>query len=163
MGAAKPGVGRIGTCPGHAMNSSMPATKEIEKMTQLRQLSGRDRGFVRGRWFSLQAALAGAAHTLRTQPNAWIELVACFVIAAAGWWLQIAAIEWALLAFVALIILALESVNTAVEAVVDLVSPDYHPLAKVAKDAAAGALIFGVLASLCVAAVIFLPRIWALF
>ena len=69
----------------------------------------------------------------------------------------------ALLAFVALIILALESVNTAVEAVVDLVSPDYHPLAKVAKDAAAGALIFGVLASLCVAAVIFLPRIWALF
>ncbi|MEZ4659913.1 MAG: diacylglycerol kinase family protein [Caldilineaceae bacterium] len=70
--------------------------------------------------------------------------------------------QWALLAFVALTILALEAVNTAVEAVVDLVSPAYHPLAKVAKDAAAGALIFGVLASLCVAAAIFLPRIWAL-
>lgn len=144
------------------MNSPMPATEENEKLTQLRQLSGRDRGFWRGRWFSFSAALAGAWYTLRTQPNAWIELTACGVIAIAGWWLQIARIEWALLAFVALTILALEAVNTAVEAVVDLVSPAYHPLAKVAKDAAAGALIFGVLASLCVAAVIFLPRIWTL-
>ena len=56
-------------------------------------------------------------------------------------------------------ILALEAVNTAVEAVVDLVSPEFHPLAKIAKDAAAGAMIFGVLGSLCIALGIFGPRI----
>jgi diacylglycerol kinase len=45
--------------------------------------------------------------------------------------------------------------------VVDLVSPRYHPLAKIAKDAAAGALIFAVLGSIFVAACIFGPRLWA--
>jgi len=126
-------------------------------------LTGRDRGFWRGRWFSLCAALRGAFYTLRNEPNAWIELAAIGVIGFAGWWLRVSMIEWAILGVTSFLILALESVNTAVEAVVDLVSPDYHPLAKIAKDAAAGALIFGVLGSLCVAAAIFVPRIWALF
>jgi len=83
------------------MNSPMSATG-TEQLAQLQELSGRNRGFVRGRWFSLRAALAGAKYTLRTQPNAWIELAACAVIGGAGWWFQIAPIEWALLAFVAL-------------------------------------------------------------
>lgn len=144
------------------MNSPVPATG-TESLASIQELSGRNRGFWRGRWFSLRAALAGVRYTLQTQPNAWIELVACLVIVAAGWWFQIAPLEWALLTFVALTILALEAVNTAIEAVVDLVSPHYHPLAKVAKDAAAGALVFGVLGSICVAAFIFLPRIWLLF
>jgi diacylglycerol kinase (ATP) len=59
------------------------------------------------------------------------------------------------------VVLALEAVNTAVEAVVDLVSPHYHPLAKIAKDTAAGALVFAVLGSILVAASIFGPRLWA--
>ena len=71
-------------------------------------------------------------------------------------------VEWALLGLVVAMVLALEAVNTAVEAVVDLVSPDYHPLAKIAKDAAAGAMIFAVLGSIAVAATIFGPRLWAL-
>ncbi|MEZ4556815.1 MAG: diacylglycerol kinase family protein [Caldilineaceae bacterium] len=59
-------------------------------------------------------------------------------------------------------VLAMEAVNTAVEAVVDLVSPDHHPLAGPAHDAAAGALVFIVLGSLGVAVAIFGPRIVAL-
>ena len=59
-------------------------------------------------------------------------------------------------------ILALEAVNTAIEAVVDLVSPQFHPLAKTAKDAAAGALVFAVCGSIFVAAAIFGPRLLAL-
>jgi diacylglycerol kinase (ATP) len=59
--------------------------------------------------------------------------------------------------------LALEAVNTAVEAVVDLVAPHYHPLAKIAKDAAAGALVFAVLGSIGVAVAILGPRLWALW
>jgi diacylglycerol kinase len=106
--------------------------------------------------------LAGVLYTLRTQPNARIELSALGIVCLAGWRLGIAANEWALLALTIAVVLALEAVNTAVEAIVDLVSPEYHPLAKIAKDAAAGAMVFAVLGSVAVAGAIFGPRLWAL-
>lgn len=127
------------------------------------KLTGRDRGFWAGRWFSLRAALAGARYTLRTQPNAWIELCAVLVVCLTGWWVHLTWLEWGILGITFFLVLALESLNTAIEAVVDLVSPDYHPLAKVAKDTAAGAMVFVVLGSICVALAIFSPRLWALF
>jgi diacylglycerol kinase len=119
-------------------------------------------GYWSGRWFSLRAALTGVAYTIRTQPNARIELLVIPVVALAGWWLQINPAEWAVLGLTVAVILALEAVNTAVEAVVDLVSPDYHPLARRAKDAAAGAMVFAVVGSLWVAAWVFGPRLWEL-
>ena len=126
-------------------------------------LSGRDRGFWAGRLFSVRAAINGAQHTVRTQPNAWIELAALLVVGTAGVYFQVSALEWGILGLTIFAVLALECVNTAVEAVVDLVSPNYHPLAGVAKDAAAGGMVFAVLGSLGVAASIFGPRLWALF
>lgn len=120
------------------------------------------KGFLPGRWFSFRAALSGALYTLRTQPNAWIEVAALVVVSIAGWWFAIDAMEWGLLLLTVFVVLAMEAVNTAVEALVDLVSPEYHPLAKIAKDAAAGAMVFAVLGSLAVAAAIFGPRLWAL-
>jgi diacylglycerol kinase len=126
-------------------------------------LTGRNLGFWRGRLFSFAAAVSGAAHVVRTQPNAWIELAALVVVAAAGWYFRVSAIEWAVLAICIFGVLALEAINTSVEAIIDLVSPHYHPLAKIAKDAAAGALVFAVIGSLCVAFTIFVPRILALF
>ncbi len=132
---------------------------EKARRQSLSALTGRDRGFWASRNYSFQAALAGAIHTLRTQPNAWIEMGAGVIIAIFGWLFAISALEWGLLGMTIFGILALEAVNTAVEAVVDLVSPEFHPLAKIAKDAAAGAMIFGVLGSLCIALGIFGPRI----
>ena len=123
----------------------------------------RGQNFFSSRWFSFKAALAGVSHTVGTQPNIWLELAAIVVIGIGGWWFRISAIEWALLGLTASLVLALEAVNTAIEATVDLVTPHYHPLAKIAKDAAAGAMIFAVLGSLCVAAAIFGPRLWQLF
>jgi diacylglycerol kinase len=111
----------------------------------------------RNRWHSFTAAARGAAYTLRTQRNAWIELTAALVAVAAGLWLRIEALAWAVLALTIGLILALEAVNSAIEALVDLVSPDYHELARTAKDCAAGAMIFAVLGSLGVAAAIFGP------
>ena len=125
-------------------------------------LTGRDRGFWRGRLYSFRAAAHGVRHTVRTQPNAWIELAAGAVVVALGLWLRITAIEWAILGVVICGVLALEAVNTAVEAIVDLISPRYHSLARVAKDAAAGALIFATLGSLWAAGAIFGPRLLAL-
>ena len=149
----------------NAGKRSAPVRDGVQRgasQTDLQALTGRDRGFWRGRWFSFKAAIAGAVHTVRTQPNAWIELAALAVILVAGWWFAIRAIEWALLGLTVFIVLALEAVNTAIEATIDLVSPHYHPLAKIAKDTAAGAMVFAVLGSLWVAAAIFGPRLWAL-
>ena len=125
-------------------------------------LNGRDRGFWSGRWFSFKAAINGTLHTIRTQPNARIELAALIVVLLAGLYFQVTPLEWALLGLTIFVVLALECVNTAIEAVVDLVSPTYHPLAGLAKDAAAGGMVFAVIASLCVAAAIFGPRLWGL-
>ena len=116
----------------------------------------------RNRWHSFSAAMRGASYTIRTQRNTHIELAAAVVVVAAGLWLRIEALAWAVLALTVATILALEAVNSAVEAVVDLVSPDYHELARTAKDCAAGAMIFAVLGSLGVAAAIFGPPLFHL-
>ena len=113
--------------------------------------------------YSFAAAVSGAVHVARTQPNAWIELTALVVVAVAGWYFQVSPIEWAALSICIFGVLALEAINTSVEAIIDLVSPHYHPLAKIAKDAAAGALVFAVLGSLCVAVAIFGPHIVSFF
>jgi diacylglycerol kinase len=118
--------------------------------------------FWRGRVLSFGAALQGVAYVVRTQPNVWIELAALAVVMGAGVWFGISAVEWAVLGLTVALILALEAVNTAVETVIDLVSPQLHPLAKIAKDTAAGALIIAVVGSIFVAAMIFVPRLWAL-
>ena len=52
---------------------------------ELDQLTGPDRGFWRGRWFSFRMAGHGVAYTLRTQPNAWIEIAALSAIVVTGW------------------------------------------------------------------------------
>lgn len=116
----------------------------------------------RSRWHSLLAALHGVVYTLRTQRNTWIELAAAGVVIGAGLWLRIRPLEWAVLALTIALVLALEAINSAIEAVVDLASPGYHELARIAKDCAAGAMVFAVLGSLGVAAAIFGPPLWRL-
>jgi len=99
-------------------------------------------------------------YAFRTQPNARIELVALVLVGALGWRLGISRVEWAVIGLISAVILALEAVNTALEALVDLASPQYHPLAKHAKDAAAGALLLAVLGSMWVALFVLGPRLW---
>ena len=111
---------------------------------------------------SFVAAWQGLVYIVRTQPNIWIELGAFALVVVVGLWLGISALEWAVLGLIITVVLALEAVNTAIETVVDLVSPHFHPLAKIAKDSAAGALIIAVLGSVFIAACIFLPKLWAL-
>lgn len=141
----------------------MPQSPQKSVSPEPLYIPSRHDRFWRSRWFSFRAALSGIHRVLRHERNAWIELTAGVVVALAAWHFQVSALEWGMLGIVVFLMLALEAINTAVEATIDLVSPGYHPLAKAAKDTAAAALLFGVLASLCVAAAIFGPRLWALF
>lgn len=70
-----------------------------------------------------------------------IHFIAAIVVLLVVLFLKVSPVEFALLALSILAVLCAEMFNTAVEAVVDLVSPDYHPLAKIAKDTAAGAVL----------------------
>ena len=134
-------------------------SRQPKRMVAISRVPHRGLSFLRGRWASFRAALNGVGYVVRTQPNAWIELAAAAVVVAAGWWLRISPLEWGLLGLTIALVLALEAVNSAVEAVVDLVSPQKHPLARIAKDCAAGALVFAVLGSLVVALAIFGGRL----
>lgn len=73
--------------------------------------------------------------------------------------LKISAIEWCICMVLFGLVMALEHVNTAVEAVVDMVTEEYHPLAKVAKDTAAGAVLIAAIMAAIAGCIIFLPKI----
>lgn len=91
---------------------------------------------------SFRHAFRGWSYTLRTQRNTWIHGVITLGALAVGLWLGLTRFEWALIVLVAGLVWVAEFANTAVETLVDLVSPEFHPLAKTSKDvAAAGVLV----------------------
>lgn len=99
-------------------------------------------GFIRKRLVSFKNALVGWWHVIRTQENAWIHAVATVLTVIMGFWLQLGTWDWALIVFVIALVWTAEFLNTALEIVVDLASPDLNPLARVGKDVgAAGVLI----------------------
>jgi diacylglycerol kinase (ATP) len=75
------------------------------------------------------------------------HFICAIVVLLSSLFLRISPLEFALLALSILFVLFAELVNTAIEAAVDLISPDYHPLAKVAKDTAAGAVMMAAIGS----------------
>lgn len=108
-------------------------------------------------------AFAGVWYLLRTQRNAQIHCLVGLCALALGAVLRIERWEWLGLALIITIVLAAEGVNTAVEAAVDLAAGGaHHPLAKVAKDVAAGAVLLCAIAAVVVGCIIFLPHLWAL-
>jgi diacylglycerol kinase len=108
-------------------------------------------------------AFAGMVHVLRTQRNAWIHAIGTVTVVALGLWLRIPAPQWApLLLAVALVWMA-EFINTALEAIVDLASPERSPLARVGKDVGAAAVLIAALAAAVVGVVILLPPLLARF
>ena len=78
-----------------------------------------------------------------------------------GWLLGLSLAEWAVFGVMVVVVLAAEMTNTMVEALVDLVSPGYHPLAKVSKDVAAGVVLLTAIGAVVVGLLIFGPRLLA--
>ena len=97
-----------------------------------------------------------------SERNFKVDVVAAVVVFAACALLQVPAWGWAAVAVCVGVQLAMETVNTAIEAIVDLASPDIHPLAKRAKDCAAGAALITACASVIVGLIVFVPALLAL-
>lgn len=92
-------------------------------------------------------------------PNAIVHLLAVVSVCLAGYFLKISTSEWLAVILCFIAVITLEAMNSAIEYVVDLASPDYHPLAEKAKDMAAGAVLLAAIGSVIIALIIFLPKI----
>ncbi len=108
-------------------------------------------------------AIRGILETFRSERNFKIHLVFGLLALLLGIWLGLAASEWCWIALCIALVLILELLNTAIETLVDLVSPTYHPLAKKVKDAGAGAVLLAAAFAVIVGSTIFAPKIWAFF
>ena len=110
---------------------------------------------------SFKCAFAGIGHAFAEGRNFKVQFAVGLLAVVLGIVFSISPLEWALIVVCIGAVLGGECVNTAIEAVVDLVSPGYNELAKHAKDCAAGAVLVSSMASVVVAACIFLPKVLA--
>jgi diacylglycerol kinase (ATP) len=118
--------------------------------------------YLKERVRSIGHAARGIASLLRDEPNARIHALAAVLVVLAGIWLHVAAVEWGLLALAVTVVWAAEAMNTAVEALVDLVSPERHALAGKAKDVAAGAVLLAAFGAVVIGVLVFVPRLFDL-
>ena len=111
---------------------------------------------------SFRFAFAGIGYALRTQRNARVHVVIACLVIAAGIYFRISAVEWAVLALTIGFVFSAEMLNTVAELAVDLLTQHYHPMAKVAKDVGAGAVLVAAIAAVGVGVAIFGPRVWTM-
>ena len=106
---------------------------------------------------SFQHALSGLNVLLRTQRNARIHLAITLAVIGLATWMRLPVSDWALLAVTAALVWTAELINTALEAVVDLASPGRQPLARLAKDLSAAAVLIAAVGAALVGALVLAP------
>jgi len=107
---------------------------------------------------ALGYALRGIGFML-AERNARVLLAATAAVAAAGFWARLSALEWCAVVAALAFVWVAEGLNTAVERLTDLVSPDFHPLAGKAKDVAAGAVLLALAAAVSIGLIVFGGRL----
>ena len=110
-------------------------------------------------WRSFGYAWRGIATGMSQQLNLKIHLLGVVVVIVAGWYVHISTTEWCIVVLCFGIVIAAELLNTAIENLVDLVSPEYNVIAGRVKDIAAGAVLIAAIAAAIVAALIFIKYI----
>ena len=117
--------------------------------------------FLKTRIQAFRYAFNGWGYVIRTQRNAWIHAMATFCVFILGLWLNLSLQDWAILILTIAMVWTSEFVNTALEAVVDLASPQMHPPAKVGKDVGAAAVLIASLSSVFIGILVLGPPLWA--
>jgi diacylglycerol kinase len=114
---------------------------------------------MRGRIASFRPAFAGLFYVLRTQPNAWLHAVITVIVLALSFWTQIGRTEWVLILLTIALVWLAEFFNTALEVVIDLVTVEEHPLAKIGKDIGAAAVVIAAAIALVVGLLVLWPPV----
>ena len=104
-------------------------------------------------------ALRGIAVALRTEQNLQIHLIAVVVVTIAGIMLDVSATEWMVLVICFGMLISAELFNTAIEKLVDEVSPEHNSRAGLVKDVAAGGVLVLAIAAIIIGGIIFIPKL----
>jgi diacylglycerol kinase (ATP) len=112
---------------------------------------------------SFHYAFRGLGWAFRQEHNLWIHTLAAAVAIALGFLLHISALEWTVIVVVIAGVFVSELINSAIESLVDLCSPDFDERAGRTKDMAAGAVLIAALGALAAGLIIFVPKLLALF
>lgn len=115
------------------------------------------KSFLYSRIQAFRHAFRGLFYVMKTQRNAWIHTAITLAVFVVGIWLEISLTEWAIIILTIALVFMAEFINTAIEAVVDLASPNKHPLAKIGKDVGAAAVLVAAIASILIGLLILGP------
>ena len=115
------------------------------------------RNFTRGRLFSFKYAFSGLRYVILSQRNARIHAVVTLLVVILAAVLNLTLQDWGILLLAIGLVWTAEIFNTALEALVDLVSPQPHPLAKIVKDTSAAAVLVSAIISVMIGLLILLP------
>ncbi len=120
------------------------------------------KSFIKGRADSFKFAIRGIKYTLKTQPNFKVHLFAAIVVVLFGFWVKLSANQWLALVITIFSVLSSETMNTAIEEIVNMIEPQYNKVAGLIKDIAAGAVFITSVMAIVVGLIIFVPKIIAL-
>ena len=102
--------------------------------------------------------IKGLRYAYRNEQNLAVDVGVALLVLIFGFIFKINKYEWAILVLTIGLVISCELINTAIEATVDLVTEEYHPLAKVAKDTSAAAVFIFAIVAVIVGLIIFLPK-----
>ncbi|GAF22951.1 MULTISPECIES: diacylglycerol kinase family protein [Shouchella] len=120
-------------------------------------LEDRNRRGLKRLFRSFNYAISGLGYVIRHEQNMQIHLASTMAICGLAWFFSVSATEWVLLLLVMGGVLTAETLNTAIERTVDLVTEDFHPLAKRAKDIGAASVFIFCIIAIIIGAIIFVP------
>lgn len=109
---------------------------------------------------SFKYAIDGFISSFKTERNMKIHVLAMIVVVALGLFLKLDKIEWSIIIIAIVTVISAELFNTAIETIVDMITPEKNDKAKLAKDISAAAVLILAIGAAIVGAIIFIPRIW---
>ncbi len=152
-------VPRVSARPRPANSPPAPAAHALEARAELAAPQAPPRpGFFR----SFVYAGSGLWYALRTQRNARVHAIVAVAAIALGIALRISPVEFAMVFVAITIVFTAEMFNTVAEACVDLATSEYHPLARIAKDVAAGAVLLSAILAVVIGLFVYIPHLWPL-
>ena len=108
---------------------------------------------------SFTYATSGIISALKTEQNLLFDLIFDVLTIVIGFLLKLSAIEFTIVLLAIALVISMELVNTAIEYVVDMAMPEIHPLAKISKDVAGGAVLVSAIIAFIIGLIIYLPKI----
>lgn len=113
--------------------------------------------FLLGRLKGCYYATKGALLLVRTEPSIQVQAVIAIIMTIAGFYYKITSTQWILQTFAIGLVMSLEGVNTAIEAIADFIHPDFHQKIGLIKDLAAGAVFIAAITAVIIGCIIYVP------